>query len=115
MPPPAAGLSKDTQLLTAGVGADEDIFKAVGEPMLGIFNIAHWGHDLPNEANRKFVAAFEKECGRLPTVYASRGYDTANLIDAAVRYARGRITDKVVGTVARDLGDPHAAKCSLKW
>jgi branched-chain amino acid transport system substrate-binding protein len=158
----AAGLSKDITLLTAGVGADEDIIKAVGEPMLGVFNTAHWGHDLDNDANRKFVAAFEKEYGRLPTVYAAQAYDTALLIDAAVRdvkgkiedkeaviralrakrfasvrgefkwdvnnhpiqdwYLRvvgrdskGRLTNKIVGKVTTNLGDPHAAKCNLKW
>ncbi len=157
-----AGLSKDTTLITAGVSADEDVIKAVGDPMLGLFNTAHWSHDLDNDANRKFVAAFEKEYGRLPTVYAAQGYDTALLIDAAVRdvkgkvadtegmikalrakrfasvrgnfkwdrnnfpiqdwYLRvvgrdskGRITNKNLGIVARDLGDPHAAKCGSKW
>ena len=34
-----------------------------------------------------------KEYGRLPTVYASQGYDAALLIDAAVRDAKGRIED----------------------
>lgn len=158
----ASGLSKDIRMLTAGVGADEDIIKAVGDPMLGLFNTAHWGHDLDNAQNRKFVEAFQKEYGRLPTVYASQGYDTALLIDAAVRdvkgkvedreaviralrakrfqsvrgdfrwgnnnfpiqdwYLRvigkdsqGRITNKVIGTVAKDVGDVHAAKCPLKW
>jgi branched-chain amino acid transport system substrate-binding protein len=158
----AAGLSKDIRMLTAGVGADEDIIKAVGDPMLGLFNTAHWGHDLDNTQNRRFVEAFQKEYGRLPTVYAAQGYDTALLIDAAVRDvkgkvedreavikalrakkfqsvrgdfrwgnnnfpiqdwylrvigkdAQGRITNKVIGTVAKDVGDIHAAKCALKW
>jgi ABC-type branched-chain amino acid transport systems, periplasmic component len=157
-----AGLAQDIGLITAGVSADEDIIRAVGEPMLGLVNTAHWGHDLANDANRQFVAGFEKEYGRLPTVYASQGYDTARLIDAAVRdvkgkvedkeaviqalrakrfqsvrgdfkwdnnnhpiqdwYVRtidrdaaGRITNKVVGTAQKDLGDPHAGKCPLKW
>ena len=33
------------------------------------------GHDMDNAANKKFVAAFEKEYGRLPTLYAAQGYD----------------------------------------
>ncbi len=158
----ASGLSKDTRMLAAGVAADEDIIRAVGDPMLGLFNTAHWGADLDNEANRKFVAAFQKEYGRLPSIFAAQGYDTALLIDAAVRDvkgnvadrdavvkalrakkfasvrgdfrwgnnnfpiqdwylrvigkdAQGRITNKIIGVVARDLGDPYAAKCALKW
>ena len=53
--------------------------------MIGIFNTSHWAPDLDNAANKKFVAEFEKEYDRLPTLYASQGYDAALLIDAAVR------------------------------
>ena len=90
----AAGLSKEMQLITSGFSADEDTIPAVGEPMLGLFNSAHWAHDLPNAANRKFVADFEKEYKRIPSLYAAQGYDTAMLMDAAVRQTKGRLDDK---------------------
>jgi branched-chain amino acid transport system substrate-binding protein len=89
----AAGLSKDIQLITPGFSSDQDIIRPVGEAMLGVFDAAHWALDLDNAANRKFVAAFEKEYRRLPTVYASQGYDAALLIDAAVRDVKGRVED----------------------
>ena len=78
----AAGLSKETKLIVPGFGADQDIIRGVGADMLGVFDTSHWGLDLPNAANKKFVAEFEKEYKRLPTLYASQGYDTAMLIDA---------------------------------
>ncbi len=89
-----AGLSKDTQLLTPGFGSDQDVIRPVGDAMAGIFDTAHWAMDLDNDANRKFVAAFEKEYGRLPSVFAAQGYDTALMIDAAVRDVKGNLTDK---------------------
>jgi branched-chain amino acid transport system substrate-binding protein len=89
----AAGLSKDIQLITPGFSSDQDIIRAVGDPMLGTFDAAHWALDLDNAANKKFVKAFEDEYKRLPTVYASQGYDTAMLIDAAVRDVKGKIED----------------------
>lgn len=89
-----AGLSKDMMLFGPGFSADEDVIKAVGEPMLGMFNTSQWAHDLDNAANKKFVAAFEKEYGRLPTLYASQGYDAAQLIGAAVRDTKGKLDDK---------------------
>lgn len=89
-----AGLSKDMTLFAPGFSADEDVIKAVGEPMLGMFNSSLWAHDLPNEANKKFVADFQKEYGRLPTLYAAQGYDSARLIDAAVRDTKGKLDDK---------------------
>jgi branched-chain amino acid transport system substrate-binding protein len=90
----AAGLSRDIQLITPGFSSDQDIIRAVGDPMLGIHDAAHWAIDLDNAANRKFVAEFEREYKRLPTVYASQGYDTALLIDSAVRELKGRIEDR---------------------
>jgi branched-chain amino acid transport system substrate-binding protein len=62
--------------------------------MSGIFNTAHWSPDFANAANQKFVAEFKKEYKRMPTLYASQGYDTAQLINAAVRDVKGKIEDR---------------------
>jgi len=90
----AAGLSKDIQLIVPLWGSDQDIIRAVGEPMLGLFSVGHWSIDMDNAANKRFVAAFEKEYKRLPTGYAASGYDTALLMDSAVRKVKGKIEDK---------------------
>ncbi|MEO6361668.1 MAG: ABC transporter substrate-binding protein, partial [Caldimonas sp.] len=87
------GLGKDMTLLLPGFGASQDVITAVGSPMSGIFNTAHWSPDFTNPANQKFVAEFRKAYGRTPTLYASQGYDSANLISAAVRDVKGRLED----------------------
>jgi branched-chain amino acid transport system substrate-binding protein len=89
----AAGLSQDVPLIVPGFGSDQDIIRPVGETMLGLFDTAHWALDFDNAANKKFVAAFEKEFNRLPSVFAAQGYDTALLIDAAVRDTKGKVED----------------------
>ena len=89
----AGGLSKDVPLIVPGFGADQDVIRGVGEPMLGLFDSAHWALDIDNAANRKFVPAFEKEYNRLPTMFAAQGYDAALLIDAAVRDVKGKVED----------------------
>jgi branched-chain amino acid transport system substrate-binding protein len=89
-----AGLSKDMTLFGPGFSADEDVIRAVGEPMLGMFNTSQWAHDMDNIANKRFVADFQKDYGRLPTLYAAQGYDAARLMDAAVRDAKGKLDDK---------------------
>jgi branched-chain amino acid transport system substrate-binding protein len=89
----AAGLSSEVPLLVPGFADDQDIIRAVGEPMLGIFDTSHWAYDLDNDANRKFVAGFEKEFKRIPSLFAEQGYTTALMIDAAVRAAKGKIED----------------------
>ena len=89
----AAGLSSEVPLVVPGFAADQDIIRAVGEPMLGIFDTSHWAYDLYNDANRRFVAGFEKEYKRIPSLFAEQGYTTALLIDAAVRTVKGKIED----------------------
>jgi len=89
----ASGLSKDVPLIVPGFGDDQDIIRPVGEATLGLFDTAHWAIDFDNAANKKFVAAFEKEYKRLPSVFAAQGWDTAMLIDAAVRDVKGKIED----------------------
>src|SRR6267142_385744 len=89
----AAGLSKDVPLIVPGFGSDQDIIRPVGDAMLGLFDTAHWAPDFDNAANRKFVAAFEKEYKRIPSVFAAQGYDAALLIDAAVRDVKGKVED----------------------
>jgi len=90
----AAGLSAEVPLVVPGFAADQDIIRAVGEPMLGIFDTSHWAYDLDNDANRRFVAAFEKEYKRIPSLFAEQGYTTALLIDNAVRAVKGKIEDE---------------------
>jgi branched-chain amino acid transport system substrate-binding protein len=89
-----AGLGKDTALLLPGFSADQDVINPVGASMAGLFNTAHWSPDFTNAANQKFVAEFEKEYKRVPTLYASQGYDAAQLIAAAVRDTKGKLEDQ---------------------
>jgi branched-chain amino acid transport system substrate-binding protein len=89
-----AGLGKDIQLVLPGFSADQDIITPVGAPMAGLFNTAHWSPDFPNAANQKFMAEFQKEYNRVPSVFASQGYDAALLINAAVRDVKGKIEDQ---------------------
>ena len=90
----AAGADKEAKLYTPGFSADQDVIGPVGGAMAGLFNTAHWSPDFTNAANQKFVAEFEKEYKRVPTLYASQGYDAAQLIAAAVRDTKGKLEDQ---------------------
>lgn len=110
----AAGLDRQIVLVGPGFSADEDVIKAVGEPMVGMFNTSQWAHDLDNAANQRFVADFQKQYGRLPTLYASQGYDAAQLIDAAVRDVKGRIEDKAAVRKALRAADFPSVRGEFK-
>lgn len=79
---------------------DQGILQAVGGAALGIKNTSQWNKDLDNPANTAFVAAFEQKYERLPSLYASQGYDTANLILSALNKA--------------DVDDKDAFRAALK-
>ena len=68
---------------------DQGILKAVGEAAVGVKNSSQWSKDIDNPVNKAFVESFVKEYGRLPSLYASQGFDTANLIISAVEKAGG--------------------------
>ncbi len=111
----AAGLGKSIQLLVPGYSADEDTIKPVGDALLGTVNTSFWGHDLDNPQNKKFVADFEKEYGRLPTLYAAQGYDTAMLIDSAVRKVKGKVEDKEALRKALAAADFKSVRGNFKF
>ena len=71
----------------------QDILPAIGDAALGVKNSASWSHDLDNEANKTFVETFREAYGRLPSVYAAQGYDTANLILSAAGKASVKDAD----------------------
>ncbi|QIK40592.1 ABC transporter substrate-binding protein [Pontivivens nitratireducens] len=66
---------------------DQGILQAVGAAALGVHNTSQWSKDLDNPTNVAFVESFQAEFGRLPSLYASQGFDTANLMISAMEVA----------------------------
>lgn len=86
-----AGLGDSIAIYGPAFSFDERILKAVGPAALGVKNGSQWTHDLDNEANKQFVAAYQKAYNRTPTLYASQGYDTARLIGSALKAVEGNL------------------------
>ncbi len=100
--PGGMGIAFMKQYAGAGVGLpvfgpafsfDEVILGAVGEAAIGVRNTSQWAYDRENAANEAFVEAFREKHGRTPTLYASQGYDAANLILSALEKADVSDTD----------------------
>jgi branched-chain amino acid transport system substrate-binding protein len=79
---------------------DQGILQAVGDAALGVQNTSQWNKDIDNPANKAFVETFQAAYGRLPSLYASQGFDTANLILSAMGKA--------------DVKDQDAFRAALK-
>jgi branched-chain amino acid transport system substrate-binding protein len=87
-----AGSGVDVPLLGPAFSFDQNILQAVGDAALGVKNTSQWSKDIDNETNKAFVESFQAEYGRLPSLYASQGFDTANLLISAMDAAP--ISDK---------------------
>ena len=85
-----AGLLGKTPMVLAEPSLDSTTLKAVGEAALGLSVTAHWNTDFDNPSNKAFVEAFTKAYNRVPTYYASQGYDTALAIASALKATGGK-------------------------
>ncbi|APX17539.1 ABC transporter substrate-binding protein [Phaeobacter inhibens] len=92
---------------------DQGILQAVGGAALGIKNTSQWNKDLDNPANTAFVAAFEQKYERLPSLYASQGYDTANLILSALDKAN--VDDKEAFRAALKAAEFESVRGDFKF
>lgn len=87
-----AGLADDVTFLSAFT-VDETTLPAQGPDARGFFGGGVWAPDFDSDASRAFVAAFDERYGYLPGVYAMFGYDTAMLLDSAIRAVEGDVSD----------------------
>ncbi|HXD45454.1 MAG TPA: ABC transporter substrate-binding protein [Pseudolabrys sp.] len=96
-----AGLKGKIPLYTAFT-IDELSLPLQKDLALGVPGAQEWVNDLPNAANKKFVADFEKKYpGKKPSFYGAQTYDAAMLIASAVEAVKGNMSDK--GAVQKAL------------
>ncbi|WP_209010975.1 ABC transporter substrate-binding protein [Labrenzia sp. PHM005] len=95
-----AGSGIDLPVVGPAFSFDQGILQAVGDAAMGVKNTSQWSKDIDNPANKAFVESFQAEYGRLPSLYASQGFDTANLLLSAMGKA--------------DVKDADAFRAALK-
>jgi branched-chain amino acid transport system substrate-binding protein len=88
-----AGLLGSIPMVVAEASMDSTIVKALGDTAVGIDVSGAWNSDFDNPVNKTFVESFAKTYGRLPTMYAAQGYDTAIAIGAALKAIGGNVSD----------------------
>jgi len=152
-----SGSGVDIPVIGPAFSFDQGILQAVGAAALGVRNTSQWNKDIDTPTNKAFVSSFLKRYDRLPSLYASQGFDTANLLLSALDKAntsdskeflsalkeanftsvRGDFkfgpnnhpihdvyirevvkegdvfTNKIIGKVLNDHGDPYAKNCKM--
>ncbi|NYE23457.1 ABC transporter substrate-binding protein [Pigmentiphaga litoralis] len=90
-----AGMLGKTPLLS-GSTVDGTTLPALKDIALGVMSAGPWSPDLPNAANKTFVADFQKAYNRIPSAYAAYGYDAALALDAALKTTGGKADGKTL-------------------
>jgi branched-chain amino acid transport system substrate-binding protein len=110
-----AGLKGTIPLYTAFT-IDELSLPLQKDLALGVPGAQEWVNDLPNAANKKFVADFIKKYpGKKPSFYGAQSYDAANLIASAVNALKGNLSDKAAVQAALKKADFKSVRGDFKY
>src|SRR6478752_2392243 len=83
---------------------------------LGVPGAQQWVNDLPNEANKKFVADYRtKYPGHRPSFYGAQTYDAAMLINSAVVALKGNLSNKTAVQKALEKADFKSVRGNFKF
>jgi branched-chain amino acid transport system substrate-binding protein len=82
---------------------------------LGVISALQWGADLPNDANKKFVADFTAKHKAEPSFYGAQSYDAANLIASAVGALKGDLSKKDAVAAALKKADFASVRGGFKF
>lgn len=110
-----AGLKGKIPLYTAFT-IDELSLPLQKDLALGVPGAQEWVNDLPNAANKKFVADFEKKYpGKKPSFYGAQSYDAAMLIASAVDAVKGNLSDKAAVQKALEKANFKSVRGDFKF
>jgi branched-chain amino acid transport system substrate-binding protein len=109
-----AGLADRIPVLSAFT-VDESTLPAQQDAAVGMFGGANWAPNLDNPQSKKFVAAYEAAYNNVPGTYAMQGYDTAMLIDSAVKAVKGDLSNKDAVSAALKKADFTSLRGSFKF
>jgi branched-chain amino acid transport system substrate-binding protein len=88
-----SGLKGQIPLYTAFV-LDELSIPRLKDLAVGIPGAAEWVNDLPNDANKKFVAEYIAKYKVRPSFYGAQTYDAVSLLNSAVAAVNGDLSKK---------------------
>jgi branched-chain amino acid transport system substrate-binding protein len=109
-----AGLADKIPVLSAFT-VDESTLPAQQDAAVGMFGGANWAPNLDNVRNKKFVAAYEAAYNSVPGTYAMQGYDTALLIESAIKAVKGDLSNKEAVMAALKKADFTSVRGGFKF
>jgi len=90
----AAGMKADIPMIGVWQGWERPMLPAMTDAGMEVLNVAPWSPDLDTPLSKRLITDFELEYGRPVTGWVAQGYDTAQMLDAALRATGGRTGDR---------------------
>src|SRR5579871_1822881 len=123
--PGGAGIQFITQYVQAGLKGQIPLYTVftiddlslprLKDLAVGIPGVQEWVNDLPNEANKKFVADYKEKYKASPSFYGAQTYDAVGLIDSAVTAVHGNLADKEGMRKEMEKADFQSVRGSFKY
>ncbi len=102
--PGGAGIQFVTQYVQAGLKGQIPLYTAftiddlslprLKDLAVGVPGAQEWVNDLPNAANKKYVADYKAKYHASPSFYGAQTYDAVDLIDSAITAVKGDLSNK---------------------
>jgi branched-chain amino acid transport system substrate-binding protein len=123
--PGGAGVQFVTQYAQSGLKGQIPLYTAftiddlslprLKDLAVGVPGAQEWVNDLPNEANKKFVADYREKYKASPSFYGAQTYDAVGLIDSAITAVKGDLADKEGLRKAMEKADFKSVRGNFKF
>jgi branched-chain amino acid transport system substrate-binding protein len=123
--PGGAGVQFVTQYAQSGLKGQIPLYTAftiddlslprLKDLAVGIPGAQQWVSDLPNDANKKYVADYKTKYKINPSFYGSQTYDAAMLIDSALKQTKGNVSDKAALRKAMEKADFKSVRGNFRF
>jgi len=123
--PGASGVQFITQYVQAGLkgqiplyqvfSIDELSLPRLKDLAMGVPGAQQWVNDLPNDANKKFVADYIAKYKSRPSFYGAQSYDAAMLLNSAVTAVNGDLSNKEDIRKAMEQADFKSVRGNFKF
>ncbi|MFQ6163567.1 ABC transporter substrate-binding protein [Sinorhizobium meliloti] len=109
-----AGLNATIPLLTTGF-LDDQSLPSLKDAAVGVHVGEFWMSSVDTPASKALLDAFKKKFNRMPANYVAAGYDSAVLLDAAIRRVNGNVADHEAFRAALKEGAEGTTRGKLRF
>jgi branched-chain amino acid transport system substrate-binding protein len=123
--PGGAGVQFVTQYVQAGLKGQIPLYTAftiddlslprLKDLAIGVPGAQEWVNDLPNDANKTYVAAYKAKYHASPSFYGAQTYDAVGLVDSAITAVKGDLSNKEGMRKAMEKADFKSVRGDFKF